>query len=81
MTPGRSSCIRSRSRDKYFLVACQPNNKAGWGIYLVDVFDNLVLLREEPGYALLEPVPLTEDPRPAGHPGQGQAWIRRPPPW
>jgi formylglycine-generating enzyme required for sulfatase activity len=50
--------------DKYFLVACQPHNKANWGIYLVDVFDNIVLLREEPGYALLEPIPLKKTPVP-----------------
>ncbi len=43
---------------KLFLVACQPTSQSGWGIYLVDTFDNLVLLAEEPGYALFEPVPL-----------------------
>jgi hypothetical protein len=50
--------------DKYFLVACKPDSKANWGIYLADVFDNLVLLREEPGVALLEPVPLKKTPVP-----------------
>ena len=48
---------------KCFLVACQPTPESLWGIYLVDVFDNLLLLREEPSYALLEPVPI--QPRPA----------------
>jgi formylglycine-generating enzyme required for sulfatase activity len=52
--------------DKYFLVACWPNAKARWGIYLVDVFDNMVLLHEQPGQALLEPVPLRpQTPPPA----------------
>jgi len=50
--------------DKHFLVACWPSAKSNWGIYLADVFDNLVLLREEPGYALLEPVPLAPQPVP-----------------
>ncbi len=50
--------------DKHFLVACWPSAKANWGIYLADVFDNLVLLHEEPGYALLEPVPLVPQPVP-----------------
>ena len=50
--------------DKYFLVASQPRNNANWGIYLVDVFDNRVLLREEPGYAFLEPIPLKKTPTP-----------------
>lgn len=44
--------------DKYFLVAMKENPQAPWGIYLVDVFDNLTLLHSEPGCALLEPVPL-----------------------
>lgn len=43
--------------EKYFLVACKPGRRAEWGIYLADVFDNLLLLCESPGHALLEPVP------------------------
>lgn len=50
--------------DKYFLVACQPDAKSNWGVYLADVFDNLVLIREEPGYALLEPVPVAKRAKP-----------------
>jgi len=50
--------------EKYFLVACKPNPDALWGIYLVDTFDNRVLVKEEEGVALLEPVPLTSRPRP-----------------
>jgi hypothetical protein len=44
--------------DKYFLVSCKPSADAPWGIYLADVFDNLVLICEQPGFALLEPIPL-----------------------
>ena len=50
--------------EKYFLVSCQKNNKEPWDIYLVDVFDNMLKLRSEPGYALLEPVPFRETKRP-----------------
>jgi formylglycine-generating enzyme required for sulfatase activity len=50
--------------DKYFLVACRPTPKHTWGIYLADAFDNLLLLREEPGYSLLEPIPVRPSPRP-----------------
>ena len=35
--------------DKYFLVACKPDADALWGIYLVDVFDNMTLIREDGG--------------------------------
>ena len=50
--------------DKYFLVSCKPTKTSLWGIYLVDVFDNFVLLYEEPGRAMLEPIPLRPTPRP-----------------
>ncbi len=50
--------------DKYFLVSCQPHQGAQWGIYLVDSFDNFVLLAEQPGWAMLEPIPLKEFPTP-----------------
>lgn len=50
--------------DKYLLVACQPGPKASWGIYLADVFDNLVLIKELPGNAPFEPIPLERTPRP-----------------
>jgi formylglycine-generating enzyme required for sulfatase activity len=45
--------------EKYFLVSCRPSPRHAWGIYLVDVFDNFVLLKETPGYAMFEPVALT----------------------
>ncbi|MGQ9607005.1 MAG: SUMF1/EgtB/PvdO family nonheme iron enzyme [Thermogutta sp.] len=44
--------------DHYFLVSCRPDAKSPWGIYLADVFDNLVPLRVDPGYGLFEPTPL-----------------------
>ena len=50
--------------DKYFVVSCQPSPGALWGIYLVDVFDNMLLLKEVPGYVLFEPVPLHKTPTP-----------------
>ena len=49
--------------DKYFLVASKPRPKDLWGIYLVDVFDNMLLLDEMEGYALLEPIPIRKTKR------------------
>jgi len=49
---------------KYFLTACQPTPTSLWGIYLADVSGNLTLIKETPGYALLEPLPLRPTPRP-----------------
>ena len=49
---------------KYFLTACQPTPTSLWGIYLADVSGNLTLIKETPGYALLEPMPLRATPRP-----------------
>lgn len=50
--------------EKYFLVTCKPRQDDLWGIYLVDVFDNMLCLRELEDYALLEPIPLRAVPRP-----------------
>jgi formylglycine-generating enzyme required for sulfatase activity len=50
--------------DRHFLVAAWPAPDRPWGIYLADTFDNLVLIHEEPGSALLEPVPLQARPQP-----------------
>ncbi len=43
--------------EKYFLVSCKPDRTSLWGIYLVDIFDNFVLLHEEPDWAFLEAIP------------------------
>ncbi|HOX02334.1 MAG TPA: SUMF1/EgtB/PvdO family nonheme iron enzyme [Candidatus Paceibacterota bacterium] len=56
--------------EKQFLVAAWLQPKGSWGIYLADVFDNLVRVREEPGWALLEPVPLAPRPAPPIVPDQ-----------
>ena len=50
--------------DKYFIVSSQPTGRSNWGIYLVDVFDNMLLLKQEPGYVLFEPIPFRKTPRP-----------------
>ena len=50
--------------EKYFVVACKPSPASNWGLYLADVFDNLTLIKEVPGYALLEPIPLRPTTRP-----------------
>jgi len=49
---------------KYFLVSVSLRAGSTWAIYLVDVFDNMLLLREEKGYDLLEPVPWQSRPIP-----------------
>ena len=56
--------------EKYFLVSCKKGPNSPWGIYLADVFDNLVLVHETPGYALLEPTPLVSRPTPPALPDQ-----------
>lgn len=50
--------------DKYFLVAAQPTPQSAWGLYLADVWDNLLLLLEEPGAVCFEPVALRKRPVP-----------------
>ena len=50
--------------DKHLLVSCKPSPQHAWGLYLVDTFDNFVLLQEDSAYALLEPIPLRPSPLP-----------------
>ena len=50
--------------EKHFIVSCKPTPQSLWGIYLVDTFDNIVLIRELPDYALFEPIPLRKTPKP-----------------
>jgi formylglycine-generating enzyme required for sulfatase activity len=50
--------------EKHFLVSCKPTPQSLWGIYLVDTFDNMVLIKELPDHALLEPTPLRKTPAP-----------------
>ncbi len=50
--------------EKEFLVAAKPTPASLFGIYLVDVFDNMILLKEMPDNALLEPIPLKTAARP-----------------
>lgn len=51
--------------DKYFLVSARPTPGSRWGLYLADVFDNLLLIKEDPdGRALLEPIPFRAASRP-----------------
>jgi formylglycine-generating enzyme required for sulfatase activity len=49
---------------KYFLVAAKLAPDALWGIYLVDVFDNVTLIKEVEGAALLWPTPVQKRERP-----------------
>jgi len=50
--------------ERYFLVSAQLAAGMPWGIYLVDVFDNMTLIKEMPGHSLLEPLPLRKTRRP-----------------
>lgn len=50
--------------EKYFLVTAKPTKHALWGIYLVDTFDNMTLVKELEDHALFEPVPFKKTYRP-----------------
>jgi len=54
--------------EKYFIVSCKPTPESRWGIYLVDVFDNMLCLAEEEGYELFEPIPFRPRFKPAAIP-------------
>ena len=50
--------------EKYFLVAAQMVHRGPWGIYLVDIFDNMVALATDPAFDFFEPIPVKKTPRP-----------------
>ncbi|MDR2170919.1 MAG: SUMF1/EgtB/PvdO family nonheme iron enzyme [Planctomycetaceae bacterium] len=50
--------------EKYFLTNIQIDHKGAWGIWLVDVFDNMVKLCDLPAAGLFEPTPLIKRVRP-----------------
>jgi formylglycine-generating enzyme required for sulfatase activity len=47
-----------------FLVAAKPTPQSLWGLYYADLYGNLLLLHEDPQWAILEPVPLVPRVRP-----------------
>jgi formylglycine-generating enzyme required for sulfatase activity len=49
---------------KYHLVVAKPAPDSLWGLYLVDVFDNVTLVKEVEGTALLWPTPVLPRKRP-----------------
>jgi formylglycine-generating enzyme required for sulfatase activity len=50
--------------EKYLLTAARMTRNSNWAIYLVDVFGNMVLVHEDPEFALTEPIPVRRTPRP-----------------
>lgn len=53
---------------KYFLAAMRASNEDLWGIYLVDVFDNMTLLCQIEGASLTDPIRLTKRVTPPIYP-------------
>ena len=54
--------------EKYILTAMQPGRKQPWGIYLVDVFDNITPVLTDPKYDFTEPLPIKKRPMPRAIP-------------
>ncbi len=50
--------------EDFLLATAMLTPSSPWGLYLVDTFDNFVLLAGEPGKAILEPIPLKATPCP-----------------
>lgn len=50
--------------DKYFLVTAKLNESALWGVYLIDIYDNLTLIAEFEGEGLICPTPVVQRPVP-----------------
>ena len=51
--------------DEYYLVTAKPSSTSLWGVYLVDIYDNMTLVAEHEGEGLMWPIPLRKRPTPA----------------
>ena len=49
---------------RYFLASCKISHNSLWGIYLVDIYDNMVLIKQEESTALNEPIPFIKTLKP-----------------
>jgi formylglycine-generating enzyme required for sulfatase activity len=56
--------------ENYFIVSAKLTPNSPWALYLVDTFDNMLKIREEPGYGLYEPTPVIKRPRPPVQPNR-----------
>ena len=54
--------------EKYFITAAWPHGKASWGIYLVDVFDNMLPLVVDAKFDFFEPIPVKKTVKPPAIP-------------
>lgn len=54
--------------DKYFVVAAKLDPNALWGIYLVDVYDNVTLLTQAEGEGFISPIPVKKQVTPPSIP-------------
>lgn len=50
--------------DTYYLVAAKLSPKLLWGIYLIDIFDNMTLIAEYEGEGLIQPILVEKRPVP-----------------
>lgn len=50
--------------DKYFLVTAKLTPESLWGIYLVDIYDNMTLVAEYEGEGLINPIIVNKRPTP-----------------
>ncbi|MBQ2007748.1 MAG: formylglycine-generating enzyme family protein, partial [Alistipes sp.] len=50
--------------DKYFLVSAKLTPESLWGIYLVDIYDNMTLVAEFEGEGLINPIIVNKRPTP-----------------
>ncbi len=56
--------------DKYFVVSMRATDKSLWGLYLVDIYNNITLIAEEENCAFVEPVLLEKQKTPPVIPDQ-----------
>ena len=49
---------------RYYLASVKPTSNSLWGAYLVDIYDNIVLISETDSFATNEPIPFAKSKKP-----------------
>jgi formylglycine-generating enzyme required for sulfatase activity len=49
---------------RYYLASVKPTGSSLWGVYLVDIYDNITLIAEQESFATNEPIPFAKSKKP-----------------
>ncbi|MBT3200980.1 MAG: SUMF1/EgtB/PvdO family nonheme iron enzyme [Phycisphaerales bacterium] len=64
LTPYPLGTSNKDGAGRYYLASVKPTGNSLWGVYLVDIYDNIVLISETDSFATNEPIPFAKAKKP-----------------